>query len=778
MITTLSLSSYGRFREAEFRLAPVTVFLGDNESGKTTIRDAVFDQLCTPRENTRSGKALKARYGAARQATLLFDGDALAFDAALFENLLCLEGGQVDIDTSKGHWVKQVKSKLFSGGIDPQLILREMEDEASDKGSLRHNKRLKGLEAKKAEASRKREELCSKRDSILAQELEAATLAKEIEIGRSRLDDLARQKSSIEETLAREREVDRYQAAEQDLRLLRDVSKLRTELDKLSLFAVDRTDEIGKLDQDRAERERAVAGSEASLEAVRESLWSVEQKIGCLQSSSYDAKTRGAEAQRFLDRLEQFQAGAPSTVTVTWNRALLVAGLLLAAGGLVMATLLHGVAASAASVAVGLMGCILCVLLARKLVVGPDVTAAERFRATLRDQWNNAGHEAMVADSLDGMRQFLTMMRDEEVSLNRELRAACSQRDQLNQRFNAARKELEKRRDSRERTMREINSWFHTQGVGSRDEYQRRLAKRSSLAQQLRSLEAEVTERLADSAGEGVADLEQEVLRTLRDLEMRGIPPTGLDDGERQRLAGELDHLVARQRQLRQEVHDQEKSLSNRRGLVQGGLDDLPQLIVETEAELYRTRAALEDITQRKASARLARDIFRDLMHGIDSSLEGLAAEISSSYARIVGETRDVKVTGLATNRIHPEDASGDLRPIEGLSAGTKDAFFLAAKLVLARKAQDGQALVVLDDPFLLLDDRRRDRSLELLRDFHDRTGWQILLMTKDEGTAEAASKVFAPPSLATIRLDSSAPNSKSKASAPRPRTAPSGAAA
>jgi len=101
-------------------------------------------------------------------------------------------------------------------------------------------------------------------------------------------------------------------------------------------------------------------------------------------------------------------------------------------------------------------------------------------------------------------------------------------------------------------------------------------------------------------------------------------------------------------------------------------------------------------------------------------------------------------------------DAEGELRPLgtkerkeakEGLflSTGTRDAFLLAARLTLARKALQGdrEAILVMDEPFLTLDTERVARALEVLQEFQRNTGWQIFLFTKDAELAEKAEAQF-----------------------------------
>nr|MBP7494562.1 hypothetical protein [Spirochaetales bacterium] len=89
------------------------------------------------------------------------------------------------------------------------------------------------------------------------------------------------------------------------------------------------------------------------------------------------------------------------------------------------------------------------------------------------------------------------------------------------------------------------------------------------------------------------------------------------------------------------------------------------------------------------------------------------------------------------------------------LSTGTRDAFFLAARLTLARRSapSGGRAIIVLDEPFLTLDKNRTENALRVLKEFHETTGWQIFLFTKEEELAEQVRSFFGERAQ-VIRLD------------------------
>ena len=144
-----------------------------------------------------------------------------------------------------------------------------------------------------------------------------------------------------------------------------------------------------------------------------------------------------------------------------------------------------------------------------------------------------------------------------------------------------------------------------------------------------------------------------------------------------------------------------------------------------------------------KRAAAVAHAIFREMGEGSDLLLTGLAREVESMLARILPGSRTVSLTGLDRKHIHVDDAGGRPRPLESLSTGTRDAVVLAARLALALKTRGDGGVLVLDDPFPAMDREREERALGMLRDFHLRHGWQILLLTKDVHLRDGMSRLF-----------------------------------
>jgi DNA repair exonuclease SbcCD ATPase subunit len=128
------------------------------------------------------------------------------------------------------------------------------------------------------------------------------------------------------------------------------------------------------------------------------------------------------------------------------------------------------------------------------------------------------------------------------------------------------------------------------------------------------------------------------------------------------------------------------------------------------------------------------------------------------------------RVTGGRYRRVQVDDENlavrvyaperGDWVDVSALSQGTLDTVYLTARIGLVRLVTgDRRPPLVLDDPFVTLDDERAARALELLRDIS--TDFQVIYLTTSDRYDAAADKVnvLEPPTALTPDLDQAGEN-------------------
>ena len=178
---------------------------------------------------------------------------------------------------------------------------------------------------------------------------------------------------------------------------------------------------------------------------------------------------------------------------------------------------------------------------------------------------------------------------------------------------------------------------------------------------------------------------------------------------------------------------------------------------VEQLATLQR-RARVYDATLRAidtAERATMRTATRYLERRMVVDLERVTA---GRYRRVQVDDENLGVRVYAPER-------GDWVDVASLSQGTLDTVYLAARIGLVRLVTgDRRPPLVMDDPFVTLDDERAKRALELLKDIS--TDFQVIYLTTSDRYDEAADRVqvLAPATALTPDLEPGAENGHAEA--------------
>jgi DNA repair exonuclease SbcCD ATPase subunit len=313
-------------------------------------------------------------------------------------------------------------------------------------------------------------------------------------------------------------------------------------------------------------------------------------------------------------------------------------------------------------------------------------------------------------------------------------------------------------------------------------EIERRLRGRSMLEQELQMEEVTLTNLLAAlelpdlPAVEALVAAEEahigQILRLRAQLEgLVGREPTETLPGLRDKAAldveqksGALEQLgpISREPRARERlevgVTDADRALSLARDAEAGAKARVEQNAVDAEevaghAEKAATWAEQLDLLQRRARVYEAtqkaldaaeratiRTATRYLERRMVTDLERVTA---GRYRRVQVDDEDLSLRVFAPER-------GDWVDVSSLSQGTLDTVYLTARIGLVRLVTgDRRPPLVLDDPFVTLDDERAQRALELLRDVS--ADFQVIYLTTSDrydGAADAVQVLEGPTAL------------------------------
>ncbi len=742
MITKLTLKDFGKFKGVSFPLKPVTLFIGENESGKSTLFDALFEQLCAPKGSSLQGKRLKDRYGEGRLAAIEFDGAPFALDPEEFLNLFAISSSDLFLDLAPGSpWLERVKSRLFSGGIDPSHLADLLDRDAKTSGNYAQVKEGRKLEALREAAASELEEMRRRREELLAQEkqvhasggrlsaAEADITAKESEVVRlTRLVDQQRaiaERAGLAETLGA-------------LTRIEEASRREREL---SAFRVDGSGELRRLESAEREAQNSLAAAQERRRTAEGRRAQGERKEQELRARREGARTR-AEVATELRRLLEGRGArrlAPLVIVIM----LAAAGALGAAAGAGLVPLLLAGLGAAIGAAFGAAALLVVALVVMLLVqAGPGPGSGGVVSA--RDEWHRRLPDAppLASEGYGGLIAELASREREADEAAERLTELERERQTAEDEARQAAVDCERAESALRQARAEIASWLTGRGVATSQAYLERLRDYTGLARVLESERARIAEAMKRLRVADEAALKAECLVRISKLDgVIASEPVG--EGELRRAEGDLAAIREELMHLRAEKERLLTALSGGLGEVRGSLGDLPARILAKEREVGELAAKLEELTLSRRAAALARDLFQELARDSDVLLDRLAAEIGRSFGDLIRSERPVSLERLELGAIAVTDAGGMARPVDLLSHGTRDSFLFAARLTLAAQSREGEGILILDDPFPALDERRVESALAFLARFRERSGWQLILFSKELSLERSARALF-----------------------------------
>jgi DNA sulfur modification protein DndD len=424
---------------------------------------------------------------------------------------------------------------------------------------------------------------------------------------------------------------------------------------------------------------------------------------------------------------------------VGWLSAV-VAPLLLIPVGFVLVAITPVHRLFLAAVAVGLSGS-LAFLLRRRIADWANVQRTRLF-AELSETFHSQSGSELGAAGYDELPSALARVQAGAESAQQLLTKSRSDLDSLQVQIAGLATRLEEAEVQLDKTDDELGAWLRHRGAASREDYRRRRGLYLQVQREHHDVEGQVLaamERLGCTTEEALrAQISLRVHNLEAEITHREVPEDEVRVLQRER--SRIDQQV---RELREEDSRRRRSVDEERGAVRATLGDLPQRILECEKDLTRCRKTLSSLARDRRAAALAEKLFRRLADDSTIVLQRLAEDVSDAYGAVMGLPSVVMLPTMDPQLAAVPDASGETRSLLSLSTGTRDAFLLAVKLTLAERSMDGEALILLDEPFHSFDTERTRHALELLQAFQQRTGWQIILLTKDKALAESCGTIF-----------------------------------
>jgi len=737
VIKKLILDRFGKFKGAEFDFGDVTLFHGPNEAGKTTVFDSLAFVLCGSKKNLPG----LDRYGEDCSVRAEMDSGAPEFfPHTEFFSMYAVRSDAMSMPKGDGKWLDRIKNGFFSGGIDPEIMARDLDK------ALNATRRKAEEAARKDELSRAEERLARAMgdlEEVKAARERAKGAGTALDGARARTAALAEKRDALARTTEAMAARTRLNEARRTLARLERLRALSS-----AVLMRDESAAARALKEAAEEARRKASAAEAAERLSAAGAEDARARRAAEEEACAAAERPARAAREIADRLEgrasprevrERRAGTASVIGLIASAAAgLVAALALWASGI-------GIALSAAAFASGAAAGAVLFLALRKTVSRMDDADAKSAWEEARAEWARRVH-GVEPPAASGPREFLSRLRAVEAEAEQRqafLAEARSAERRVEEERARARSEAEAARSGAARAESETSSWLRERGASGYEDYLARLANAKAREAERASLGDELRAEADKAGAEGLDELQARLRQ-----EAEAIEKAWPEDAGRRGASGMAEVQRLREAEAALEAaREEERTLAARwereTALAEKDMRGILLELARAEESVAGAKEAVEADALRRSGESIARDLFRGMARSSDAAFSGLSEAVASFYAPVAGGEGGCRLGSLDEADALVRDGGGTERPPSRLSQGTRDLFYLACRLALARSIGREEAVLVFDEAFKNLDRDRTSRALSMIEDFRKRSGWKIVFFTKDEWLAEAVSAGF-----------------------------------
>lgn len=314
--------------------------------------------------------------------------------------------------------------------------------------------------------------------------------------------------------------------------------------------------------------------------------------------------------------------------------------------------------------------------------------------------------------------------------------------EDLKKQENSLEKEIEELTTKKTTIEKKFRDFLFNQNAKSIKELYDRKTNQNNLKIQLENLKDDIIKTLKLSSPEEIEKIKVKLIMKKNQIEAEGISLSDYNDEklklkklEKDKISKEIDILMQELRQLENKISENKGKLSN--------TYELLNQYKELEKEKLEIDNKITEITKIQNAYSKISLIISDMMKDVTLTFHQLAKEISNEFSEFFPHFKEVDISSINNiENFFIKDKYEQKRSINYLSTGTRDMFLLAFRILLAKKFGIGKFLI-LDEPFLALDNERIEKMLDIIEKFYKENKWQLIFLTKDSILKDLILKKF-----------------------------------
>ena len=706
----LKLNKFGKFKNQSFEISNgITLFYGENESGKTTIFDSLMLLFSENKRVSAFSKQIKLRYG--NDIDISSEPkipDNLKLHPQSYNNLYAIRQSEIIFEMSDSKkdskdWESEIKKKLFSSDIDIGKMISEIKAEYSSKAQNSILYKINILENEKIEIDKILNNLYDKINNSTNKKDNLKEFKENIFLHENILKEKIEDREKLYSLIKSKKEAETKSIKLNLLKQINDFNKADEFLSKNIIYKDDYSKEINGRTKKIEDIKMSITFLKGKIEALKKSF--VEEK----NKTDYDSiKKRIENGINKIEDLTKKNNKAPKIIFF---------------------------------IAVVFISSFLTLYFKNPLFLTIIIPAIPFM--FIKENKNSK----IIKDILESFPELDIKETDIFIFkdlLNKELaKIEIIMTNNDNEEIENYNADLEKIVKELENENNLLNQIFKKLKVKDKEEYYNIKNNYDLLLKQNEENYKKLMIEVKKLGLKNIETLEIDCIRILKELDDKGVNPNDYNEMEIKKIENNLKDLESEINILKEEIN----KIKNNISYIEGELNNSENIhadIINFESKLSQIKENIINLNKRRKALKLLEEMLFSINKKNDDIFQSLSKEARILYNHITGKKLSddgIIMSGFDKDKIMVADKQNKIRNVEFLSSATRDAVYIAMRLSILTKIHQAGRLILLDDPFITFDNNRTKEALSFIKEYSKNYNIPVVIFTKDTFTRDFMSE-------------------------------------
>ena len=704
----LKLNKFGKFKNQSFKISDgITLFYGENESGKTTIFDSLMLLFSENKRVSAFSKQIKLRYG--NDIDISSEPkipENLKLHPQSYNNLYAIRQSEIIFEMSDSKkdskdWESEIKKKLFSSDIDIGKMVSEIKAEYSGKAQNSISYKLNILANEKNEIDKILNNLYDKIKNSVNKKDNLKELKENLFLHENILKEKTEEQKRLYSLMKSKKESETKNKKLNLLKQINDFNKTDDFLSKNIIFKNDYSNEINRRTKKIEELKTNMSYINGKIEALKKSADEKEKR-----KTDYESvKIRIENALKNLKIMEdsiQKNKKIPKIIFF---------------------------------IIIGFISSLLALYFKNPLwllIIFPTIPFM-----FLKENLINKNSK-FVKDILESLPELnieetnILILKD---ILNKELAKIEILMSENNY------EEIENYNEELENNLKEFENennllarLFDKLKVKNKEEYYEIKYNYDLLLKEAEENYKKLTLEAKRLGFQNIDLLETDCIRILKELDDKGVNNNDYNEMEIRKIENDLRNFEAEINILKEETNKIKNNISYIEGELNNS-DNIHADIINFESKLAQIKEEIINLNKRRKALKLLEEMLFSINKKNDDIFQSLSNEAKVLYNHITGKNlsdNGIIMSGFDKDKIVVADKQNQMRNVELLSSATKDAVYIAMRFSILTKIHQAGRLILLDDPFITFDNNRTKEALSFIKEYSKNYNIPVVIFTKD----------------------------------------------